>query len=63
MALQLFTFGHGTAGRDELAELLRGAGIERVVDVRPDLHTSGQLCGFAGSSRLIKAIWPPPSGH
>ena len=34
MALQLFTFGHGTAGRDELAELLRGAGIERVVDVR-----------------------------
>ena len=30
---------------------------------RPDLHTSGQLCGFAGSSRLIKAIWPPTSGH
>ena len=29
----------------------------------PDLHTSGQLCGFAGSSLLVKAIWPPTSGH
>ncbi|WP_198653307.1 DUF488 domain-containing protein [Actinocorallia populi] len=40
------TFGHGTAGREELAALLRGAGVRRVVDVRtapgsrrnPDVH-------------------------
>jgi uncharacterized protein (DUF488 family) len=30
----LLTFGHGTAGREELAALLRGAGVEAVVDVR-----------------------------
>ncbi|WP_121702704.1 DUF488 domain-containing protein [Streptomyces sp. E5N298] len=30
----LVTFGHGTAGRAELAGLLRGAGVTRVVDVR-----------------------------
>jgi uncharacterized protein (DUF488 family) len=30
----LWTVGHGTAGRQELAELLAGAGIESVVDVR-----------------------------
>lgn len=32
--MPLLTFGHGRLSRDELAELLRGAGIERVVDVR-----------------------------
>lgn len=31
---RLLTVGHGTAGRDELAGLLRGAGVELVVDVR-----------------------------
>lgn len=30
----MMTFGHGTAERDELAALLRGARVERVVDVR-----------------------------
>ncbi|KHL05634.1 DUF488 domain-containing protein [Sinomonas humi] len=30
----LLTFGHGTAGREELAGLLHGAGVEAVVDVR-----------------------------
>jgi uncharacterized protein (DUF488 family) len=30
----LFTFGHGTAREDEFVELLRGAGIESLIDVR-----------------------------
>lgn len=30
----LLTFGHGTASADELAALIRGAGIESVIDVR-----------------------------
>ncbi|MFG3547375.1 DUF488 family protein [Streptomyces sp. NPDC047725] len=30
----LVTFGHGTAGRTALTELLRGAGVTSVVDVR-----------------------------
>lgn len=30
----LMTFGHGTAEHDELARLLRGARVERIVDVR-----------------------------
>lgn len=32
--VDLLTFGHGTASRDDLAALIAGAGIERVVDVR-----------------------------
>jgi uncharacterized protein (DUF488 family) len=32
--LRLLTFGHGTATAGELVELLHGAGIEEVVDVR-----------------------------
>ena len=31
---ELVTFGHGTASADEIAGLLRGAGVEAVVDVR-----------------------------
>ncbi|MBX9387829.1 DUF488 family protein [Streptomonospora nanhaiensis] len=31
---ELLTFGHSTAGRERLATLLRGAGVEAVVDVR-----------------------------
>jgi uncharacterized protein (DUF488 family) len=31
---ELFTLGHGTMGREALAELLRGAGVSMVVDVR-----------------------------
>lgn len=34
MQPSLFTLGHGTAGREHLVELLHGAGIESVVDVR-----------------------------
>jgi uncharacterized protein (DUF488 family) len=30
----VITFGHGRLSRDELGELVRGAGLERVVDVR-----------------------------
>lgn len=30
----LYTLGHGTAGADELAALLRAAGVTRLVDVR-----------------------------
>jgi uncharacterized protein (DUF488 family) len=32
--IQLLTLGHGTAGADELAALIRDAGIELIVDVR-----------------------------
>lgn len=31
---RIYTFGHGTAAADEIAALLRGAGIRSVVDVR-----------------------------
>ena len=34
MTEPLLTVGHGTLSREELAELLRGAGIEQLVDVR-----------------------------
>lgn len=34
MTLPLLTFGHGTAGRAELATVLRDAAVEAVVDVR-----------------------------
>lgn len=30
----LLTFGHGTAGADELTDLLHGAGVRSVIDVR-----------------------------
>jgi uncharacterized protein (DUF488 family) len=33
-APRLLTVGHGTAGAEELAALLAGAGVERLVDVR-----------------------------
>ncbi len=32
--MPLFTFGHGTADRDRLLELLHAAGIRELVDVR-----------------------------
>jgi len=34
MAARLLTLGHGTAGEEELARLIRGAAIESLVDVR-----------------------------
>jgi uncharacterized protein (DUF488 family) len=32
--MKIYTFGHGTAGEVDLAALIRGAGVEAVVDVR-----------------------------
>lgn len=32
--MDVVTFGHGTAGEDEIVRLLRGAGVEHLVDVR-----------------------------
>ncbi|MDQ2679753.1 MAG: DUF488 domain-containing protein [Candidatus Eremiobacteraeota bacterium] len=32
--MRLLTFGHGATGKIELAALIRGAGIEQVIDVR-----------------------------
>lgn len=32
--IELLTVGHGTLAEEELVALLRGAGVERVVDVR-----------------------------
>jgi uncharacterized protein (DUF488 family) len=32
--VRIYTFGHGTAGEVELAALIRGAGLQTVVDVR-----------------------------
>jgi uncharacterized protein (DUF488 family) len=32
--MRIYTFGHGTAGEVELAGLIRGAGVEAVIDVR-----------------------------
>ncbi len=32
--MRIYTFGHGTAGEVELAALIRGAGVQAVIDVR-----------------------------
>jgi uncharacterized protein (DUF488 family) len=32
--MEVFTFGHGTASQAEIIELLRGAGVQAVVDIR-----------------------------
>ena len=32
--MQLLTFGHGTASQEQITDLLRGAGVENLVDVR-----------------------------
>jgi uncharacterized protein (DUF488 family) len=56
--VQLVTVGHGTLGQAELLELVVGAGIEHVVDVRR----------FPGSrrhphfSRDAMAVWLPEGG-
>src|ERR687889_440756 len=34
MRASLLTIGHGTASRDQLLDLLAGAGVARIVDVR-----------------------------
>jgi uncharacterized protein (DUF488 family) len=54
----LLTFGHGTAGRDELGPLLRAAGIQCVVDVRtaPGSRRNPDV------GRAALALWLPEEG-
>ena len=54
-SVELLTFGHGTLTQDEIAALVRGAGIARVVDVRtvPKSRTHPWVWG----ERM--AIWIP----
>jgi len=54
----LLTVGHGTASREELAGLLTGAGVERVVDVRiaPGSRRHPQV------ARAALAEWLPAAG-
>jgi uncharacterized protein (DUF488 family) len=56
--MRMRTFGHGTASRDELADLLRGTGVERVVDVRtaPGSRRNPHV------SRLELERWLPEEG-
>jgi uncharacterized protein (DUF488 family) len=55
---ELLTLGHGTAGRDEIVSLIRGAAGEQVVDIRR----------FPGSRRNpdvmsdAMAVWLPAAG-
>jgi uncharacterized protein (DUF488 family) len=64
----LLTFGHGTAGPDELVGLLRGAGVSRVIDVRrfPGSRRNPGLGNEAMSSWLPEAgveyTWEPRLG-
>ncbi|WP_228982076.1 DUF488 family protein [Streptomyces sp. DH12] len=55
---QLITFGHGTAGRSALAELLRRAGVAAVVDVR----TAPGSRRDPDMSRQRLAEWLPEEG-
>ena len=54
----LLTVGHGTATAEELAELLKGAGVERLVDVRtaPGSRRHPQFV------RAAMAAWLPAAG-
>lgn len=54
----VLTFGHGTLGRDELTELLRTAGVERVVDVRR--YPGSRRHPHVGSEAM--AGWLPHAG-
>ncbi|WP_372462508.1 DUF488 domain-containing protein [Streptomyces thermodiastaticus] len=54
----LFTFGHGTAGRDRITGLLRDAGIVSVVDVRT--APGSRHNPDTGRGRL--AVWLPEAG-
>lgn len=55
---ELLTVGHGTAGREELGDLLRGAGAELVVDIRrfPGSRRDPDL------AREALAEWLPATG-
>jgi uncharacterized protein (DUF488 family) len=54
----LLTFGHGTAGEDEIAGLLRGAGVDLVVDVRtaPGSRRHPQVAR-AELERWLPEVW------
>jgi uncharacterized protein (DUF488 family) len=54
----LLTFGHGRADQQVLTDLLRGAGVESVIDIRrfPGSRTNPQV------SRQALACWLPGSG-
>ena len=53
--VQLLTFGHGTASQEELAALIRAAGVERVVDVRTVPKSRAHPHVWSGRM----AIWVP----
>ena len=55
---RLLTVGHGTAGRDELAGLLRDAGVELVVDVR----SAPGSRRFPQFRRPELEVWLPAAG-
>lgn len=57
--MDLLTLGHGTLGQDELAALIVGAGIARVVDVRT--VPKSRVHPWVWSDRM--AIWIPEQAH
>ena len=58
MTASVFTFGHGTAGPDEIASLLHGAGVQRLVDVRSAPGSRHN----PDSAREAMARWLPEAG-
>jgi uncharacterized protein (DUF488 family) len=58
MAVDLLTVGHGTLPADELVELLRGAGVEVLVDVRS--YPGSRRHPQYGRERMEE--WVPGSG-
>ena len=54
----LVTFGHGLATRDQIVELLRGAGVAAVVDVR----TAPGSRRNPDARRELMAEWMPTAG-
>jgi len=57
--VQLLTFGHGTASQEELAALIRCAGITRVVDVRT--VPKSRVHPHVWSDRM--AVWVPEQAN
>ena len=54
-AVDLFTFGHGTQTEDEITELVKRSGLERVVDVRT--VPKSRMHPWVWSDRM--AVWIP----
>ena len=65
---RFLTAGHGTAGREELATLFTGAGVDRVVDVRrfPGSRRNPEVARDAMEQWLPEAgiayVWEPRLG-